>query len=234
MTTKITRTADGKELRSFGSTLELRAADSDFSIGGMAVAYNVRSAPIGGEFIEQIAPGAFRESLRNDEQVCTFNHDMNQFLGRVKSGTLKLEDTPTGLQFRCQLDRSDPVHQTVYSAIKRGDVDGCSFMFVVPEGGDDWKQDGRTTLRTVRKAKLFELGPVLFPAYPKGTSVAARTEMRSLNYMLDLGHKTTSWRARHDAALARLAPIIAADKAAIAEDQEFDRRMRQQREWLED
>src|SRR5579864_3974222 len=103
MTTKIkiTRTADGKELRTFGSTMELRAADSDFSISGVAVAYNVRSAPIGGQFVEMVAPGAFSDTLRNDDQVCCFNHDANEILGRKKSGTLTLKDTAVGLKFRC-------------------------------------------------------------------------------------------------------------------------------------
>ncbi len=182
---KITRTADGKEQRSFSGSMELRAAEEEFAISGTAVAYNVRSSPIGGQFIEQVSPGAFAETLRNDDQVCFFNHDMNQILGRKKSGTLTVADGPTALRFRCQLDRSNPAHQSVYAAIKRGDVGGCSFQFTVPEGGDDWQQEqGRALpLRTVRKAKLFELGPVVFPAYPQGTSVGARAEQRS-NYVL--------------------------------------------------
>jgi HK97 family phage prohead protease len=161
--------------------LELRANESEFALSCVAVAYNVRSAPIGGMFFEQIARGAFTDTLRNDDQVCFFNHDRNQILGRKKSGTLTVEDSPTGLQFRCQLDRQNPAHQSVYAAIKRGDVDGCSFQFTVPEGGDDWQQEqGRAIpLRTVRKAKLDELGPVVWPAYTQGTSVGARSEQRS-------------------------------------------------------
>jgi uncharacterized protein len=213
---KLTRTADGKELRSFGSTMELRAADSDFSISGMAVAYNVRSAPIGGQFIEMVAPGAFIDTLRADDQVCCFNHEASQILGRKKAGTLALEDSPVGLKFRCQLDRSNPTHLSVYAAIKRGDVDGCSFQFSVPDGGDQWQQNGDMPLRTLRRAKLFELGPVVFPAYPQGTSVNARDEMRSLTYVLDLGQQAPNWRARHMAALAKLAPVIAQDKADLA------------------
>lgn len=188
---KITRRADGREQRSFSGSLELRADDgNEFSISGTAVAYNVRSAPIGGQFVEQVAPGAFTNTLRDDDQVCCFNHDANQILGRKKSGTLAVVDSPSDLRFRCQLDRSNPAHQSVYAAIKRGDVDGCSFAFTVDEGGDDWQeQSDRTILRTVHKAKLFELGPVVFPAYPRGTSVGARAEQRS-NYVL-----TADWRS---------------------------------------
>jgi HK97 family phage prohead protease len=144
-----------------------------------------------------VAPGAFTDTLRNDDQVCCFNHDANQILGRKKSGTLTITDGPTGLRFTCQLDRSNPVHQSVYAAIKRGDVDGCSFAFNA-EGGDDWQEEGHTILRTVRKATLFELGPVVFPAYPKGTSVGARAEQRS-NYVL-----TPDWRSGVRAKLQQL------------------------------
>jgi len=181
MKLQIKRTVDGKEQRSFSGSLELRADEGEFAISGVAVAYNVRSAPIGGVFYEQIAPGAFTDTLRNDDQVCFFNHDKNQILGRKKSGTLTVADSPSGLRFRCQLDRSNPSHQSVYAAIKRGDVDGCSFQFNVPDGGDDWQEgDGRSLpMRTVRKANLFELGPVVWPAYTQGTSVGARAEQRS-------------------------------------------------------
>jgi phage head maturation protease len=98
------------------------------------------------------------------------------------------------------LDRSNPVHQTVYSAIKRGDVDGCSFAFTVPEGGDTWEENGGTILRTLKRVKLFELGPVLWPAYPAGTSVGARAERRS-DYLL---RNTDNWRARAIAKLHRI------------------------------
>ena len=178
---KITRTADGKESRSFAG-VELRAAENQFAITGIAAGYNVKSANLGG-FIEQIAPGAFSDSLRADDQVCCFNHDPNQILGRKKSGTLTLTDSAAGLTFRCALDRSNPVHQSVYSAIQRGDVDGCSFAFSVPPDGDTWEENGGLPLRTLRKVRLAELGPVVFPAYPVGTSVGARAEQRS-NYTL--------------------------------------------------
>ncbi len=195
---KITRTADGKESRSLAG-VELRAAENEFAITGMAAAYNVKSANLGG-FIEKIAPGAFTDSLRADDQMCCFNHDPNQILGRKKSGTLTLTDTNAGLSFRCTLDRSNPVHQSVYSAIARGDVDGCSFAFSVPPDGDTWEENGGLPLRTLRKVSLRELGPVCFPAYPAGTSVGARAEARS-NYTMETD---SAWRAR---TLARLAKI---------------------------
>jgi HK97 family phage prohead protease len=195
MKPQIKRTADGKEQRSFSGSMELRAAEADFAITGIAAAYNTRSAPIAGQFVEVIAPGAFSDTLRADDQVCCFNHDLNQLLGRKSSGTLQMEDSPAGLKFRCQLDKSNPVHQSVYASVKRGDLNGCSFQFTVEPDGDTWEENGRTILRTLRKVKLYELGPVVFPAYPQGTSVGARAEQRS-DYVLG-----SDWRS---AVLAKL------------------------------
>jgi HK97 family phage prohead protease len=217
---EIKRTADGKEMRSFSGTLELRAAEQ-FAITGIAAAYGVRSAPIGGQFVEIIQPGAFASTLRSDDIVCCQNHDTNQLLGRKSSGTLQLEDSPAGLKFRCQLDKTNPVHQAVYASVKRGDLNGCSFQFSLQPDGDTWaeEQDG-TVLRTLRAVKLYELGPVVFPAYVTGTSVGARAEQRS-DYFL---HSLENWRTLAMAKLHKLdaqykqqqcetiGRIIAADK----------------------
>jgi len=188
-----------KESRSF-SGVQLRAATNEFAISGIAAAYNVKSSDLGG-FREVIAPGAFTDSLSADDQVCFFNHDPNQILGRKKSGTLTLTDTDAGLSFRCMLDRSNPTHQSVYASISRGDVEACSFAFSVLPDGDDWaeEQSSKSIVRTLRKVRLFELGPVVFPAYPQGTSVGARAEQRS-NYVLPA---TDDWRNRAIAALQK-------------------------------
>jgi len=171
---------NGHERRVLSSPTELRADASAFAIEGCAIAYNTPSMDLGG-FIEVIEPGTFADSLRTDDQRCFFNHDANQILGRKSAGTLKLDDTASGLRFRCMLDRSNPVHQSVYSAIQRGDVSGCSFSFTVPPGGDTWQEEASLgkMKRTVRRGKLYECGPVCFPAYPTGTSVGARAEFRA-------------------------------------------------------
>jgi HK97 family phage prohead protease len=199
---KITRNANGQELRRI-SNMSLRAIDDendnedDFAIEGNAVAYNVRSSLIGGQFYEVVAPGAFSDTLRADDQVCCFNHDANQILGRKKSGTLTLRDGNDGLRFRCALDRSNPVHQAVHASIKRGDVDGCSFQFNVPADGDTWEENSGIPVRTLKRVKLFELGPVVFPAYTQ-TSVGARAEQRA-DYVLQ-----PDWRGDVLAKLRRI------------------------------
>ena len=83
--------------------------------------------------------------------------------------------------------------------------------------GDQWQPQGDTVLRTVRKAKLYELGPVVFPAYPS-TSVGARAEARSLDYVLDLGRPAATpdnWRARTEARLKALEAHLATSTEAV-------------------
>jgi HK97 family phage prohead protease len=162
---------------------ELRAADdAKFQIRGIAAGYNSMSKDLGG-FREVIRAGAFARSLKSNPDVkCLFNHDPNQILGRTKSGTLKLVDTERGLSFRCQLDPDSSAHRDIYSAIKRGDCDECSFAFTCPDGGDSFDdvKDERTgkrfVLRTLKDVDLFDVSAVTYPASGDGaTSVAARS-----------------------------------------------------------
>jgi phage head maturation protease len=51
----------------------------------------------------------------------------------------------------------------------RGDVTGSSFQFAVID--DMWSMDGSgILLREIRSAHLFELGPVVWPAYLASTA----------------------------------------------------------------
>jgi HK97 family phage prohead protease len=123
--------------------------------------------------VEQIRPGAFSDVLGNDVR-CLFNHDSDHVLGRTENSTLRLTEDSRGLRFRNSLDTKTSMGQNVYRFVSRGDVTGCSFAFIV--AADEWAQatqaDGRTVVtRTITKiAKLLDVGPVTYPAYPQ-TSV---------------------------------------------------------------
>jgi HK97 family phage prohead protease len=170
------------EVRTVAS--ELRAADdSSFQIRGTAAAYNRLSKNLGG-FREKIAPGAFKRALsgQGEDVKCLFNHDANVVLGRTGNGTLRLADSPEGLNFRCQLDQNQQAHRDLYSSIKRGDINECSFAFNVDdEDGESWEhaQDERGQrykLRTLRSVNLFDVSAVTNPAYGSGaTNVSARS-----------------------------------------------------------
>jgi HK97 family phage prohead protease len=168
------------ETRSF----ELRAAkNAEFVLTGRAVSYNqVSSNELAPGVREQFAPGAFTKSLaegRGTDLVCLLNHDMTGLpLGRVSNQTLTVSDGDEGLDFRCQLDKTNPAHVAVYASVKRGDISQCSFSFISPV--DDFapgKYNGADcVIRTVSSAELIDVSVVTLPFYgDDATSVAARS-----------------------------------------------------------
>jgi uncharacterized protein len=128
------------------------------------IAYNSRSNDLG--FYEQIARGAFTQSLRDNETLCYWAHDDKQILGRQSNGTLRLRDASDALHFECDLDPNTTWGANTIAALKRGDVVANSFGFSVNADGDEWSQlsDG-SLLRTITSACLWECSPCGVPAY---------------------------------------------------------------------
>lgn len=132
-----------------------------------------------GWFVERIAQGAFDRALSEKQDVrCLFNHDVNNVLGRTKSGTLRLSNSKGGLGYDCDTDPNTTVGRDVPAMIDRGDVDGCSFSFNVRK--DNWSDEfdaaGKyvRSIRVIEDLDLFDVGPVTFPAYTD-TSVGTRS-----------------------------------------------------------
>lgn len=201
MSNKIVKPS-GVESRAL-SGLELRATKSGdkYILSGYAATYGVPSADLGG-FREVIAPGAFSDSLKSGADVkATLNHDPNMLLGRVKNGTLKLEDDERGLAFTCQLNADSQLHRDIFLSVKRGDISECSFAFtVVAPNGDKWesgaaKSDTGTplALRTLLKVSLIDVSTVTYPAYPGATKVDARS---AAHYVLAGGDWRQAMRAK--------------------------------------
>jgi HK97 family phage prohead protease len=171
-----------RELRFFQASLRAeqgQAGDPTMTLRGMAATYNTVSKDLGG-FREVIKPGAFAKVLASNPDVrCLFNHDASRVLGRCANGTLQLRDTPEGLAFSCKLDPNNSQHRDLYSSIKRGDIDACSFAFKLEDGDDDYSVDhdeeGRAfNKRTIRNfSHVYDVSVVTHPAYD-GTSVGAR------------------------------------------------------------
>jgi uncharacterized protein len=179
------------EIRTVATALRA-AASSAFKLEGIACSYGAISADLGG-FVERIAPGAFSRSLANTSQdvVCTFNHDNNKILGRLKNGTLTLKDSPDALRFSCQLDKKQQAHKDLYYAVQRGDISECSFAFSVDnEGGSKGEsfsdardeRGQRIALRTITAAKLFDVSAVTNPAYGGGATNVNARQFRSADY----------------------------------------------------
>lgn len=120
---------------------------------------------------EEIAPGAFSETLGNDIRALT-NHDTTLVLGRNKVGTLELKEDSHGLWGRIKINREDSDAMNLYARVKRGDVDQCSFGFFIEDEKTEWRDDG-TVKWTILKVDLFEVSVCTFPAY-ENTGVQAR------------------------------------------------------------
>lgn len=157
---------------------EMRASDGEKPmISGTGIVYNRLSVVIGGMFREQIAPGAFTESISKRDVRSLWNHNTDYPLGRVGNGTLRLSEDDKGIQFE-----NDPPATSwgndALASIRRGDVTQTSFGFVALE--DEWSMDTNEQLiRTIRKGELWEISPVVFPAYPQ-TEVGVRSGIQEV------------------------------------------------------
>src|SRR5712691_5530694 len=84
---------------------------------GVAAAYGVPTRL--GNFHEVIATGAFTNALkRGDDVRALINHDPNLILGRTKSGTLRLSESPRGLEFSVTLPDTN-AGRDAWESVKR-------------------------------------------------------------------------------------------------------------------
>jgi HK97 family phage prohead protease len=155
-------------------TMEIREDENgNRTLTGYAVKWEMKSVVMGyyRQFREQFRQGAFSESLQKDDQRFLWSHDFSKVLGRTKNSTLRLIEDSIGLRFELDLPKTTLGNDT-YETIKRGDVDGVSFGFsMISEEVEEPEDD--LILRTVTKAKLFEVSAVAMPAYPD-SEVSAR------------------------------------------------------------
>lgn len=150
-----------------------------------------------GEFLEEISAGAFRKTLRDRTPVLQFDHGRDQRTGSVPIGSIdELKEDDQGLFVRARLF-DNPVVEPIRQAIEGKSISGMSFRFQVADERwtdvdgkkvkDDelqrllWEPGDRGPLkRTIlRVDPLYELGPVVFPAYDN-TSVGVRSLLAQL------------------------------------------------------
>lgn len=127
-----------------------------------------------GEF-EQIAPGAFANSLRDNDIRCLFNHERGFVLGRMGAHTLELREDDHGLWGRVEINEADRSAMDVYARVQRGDISGCSFGFYPKH--EELERRDETNHWIVTEADTFEVSVCTFPAYP-ATEIEARQRAR--------------------------------------------------------
>jgi HK97 family phage prohead protease len=162
------------ETRVFTNDFEVRETSDGMTLSGYAAVFNSNSEAL--PFIERIAPGAFKRSLRSKNNIyLLWNHSSSDVLASTRAGSLRLSEDEYGLRVEADLPMTS-LGKDAKVLIQRGDVTGFSFGFTVPPGGDSWNADG--TERTLKSVRLLEVSTgVAFPAYPSTNGTA---QVRSL------------------------------------------------------
>jgi HK97 family phage prohead protease len=130
-----------------------------------------------GDFVERIAPGAFAKTMRERRSsiVTAFDHGFDPQIGDKVLGPIdQLREDKTGAYYEIGLlDTS--YNRDLMPGLKRG-LYGASFRFAVVK--DEWNQEPEASdynpdklpERTIRELRLYEFGPVTYPASPAATS----------------------------------------------------------------
>lgn len=182
-------------------SFEQRAEDGEALDGNTLVGYGaVFGSPTRidsweGIFDEEIKRGAFKKSLSERTPVMQFDHGHHPMVGSIPLGYFEaLREDDKGLFVQAPLHDNWLV-QPVRDAIKSKAIPGMSFRFSVVK--EEWRTaagevltdqeeiwrllwaattDAPSTIlkRTLIELKLYEVGPVVFPAYTD-TSVGVRS-----------------------------------------------------------
>lgn len=158
---------------------ELRAennAENGDHIVGRPIVYNSRTDL--GYFDEIIERGALDKADLKDVRFLV-NHDTSMIpLARSRNNnansTMQMLVDNDGMAIRVNLDTENNTDaKNLYSAIKRGDITGMSFMFSI--NSDEW--EGLETDHPTRHIReigaVLEVSAVTFPAY-ESTTISAR------------------------------------------------------------
>ena len=162
--------------------------------------------------------GWYQESISRDALADTDLKDVRFLVGHNtgmiplarsrnnnENSTMQMTVNERGMDIRVDLDTENNAEaRALYSAVRRGDMSGMSFMFIVDS--DSWEDiDTEYPKRTITSIrKVFEVSAVAFPAY-EGTSIQAASE----------GDPLDSARASLESARKRLAE----ERAAQAEQE---------------
>lgn len=158
---------------------ELEISDDGRSYSGYGVVFNSDSVPMMiwdekrgvVEVVEQITADSLRDTDISDV-ISAYNHDFSKIMGRTSAGTLELKQDSNGVFYRFEVPNTSYGNDLIEST-KRGDVQGSSFVFSM-----DWEEgysieersDGKLIAKPKKINRMYEIGPVVMPAYPETTA----------------------------------------------------------------
>lgn len=140
---------------------------------------------IEGNFLEQIAPGSFRKTIRksNDDRGAMkvlYDHGQDPQIGNKILGPIaRLEEDGVGPAYAVPL--LDTSYNRDLEPGLRAGLYGSSFRFTVE--ADEWDRHPEPSEynpvgipeRTITEVRVYEFGPVTFPANPNATAGARST-----------------------------------------------------------
>ena len=160
------------QFRSIPATFETREdGDGKLIIEGYFSVFNSRY-DMGMGLSEIVLPGAFRNTIANDDIRALINHDTTLVLGRNKAGTLTLREDDHGLFGSIEINPNDSDAMNCHARVQRGDVTQCSIGFDIIREETEFFEDGSIQWQ-IREVKLWEVSVCTFPAYEE-TEVEAR------------------------------------------------------------
>ena len=154
-------------------TIELRESENGNRLTGYGAVF-YRDGDPSTEFelwegvVERIMPGAFDKAVSEDDVRGMYNH--RELLARTSSGTMRLSIDDVGLRYDIDIPNTT-LGRDLTEHIRRGDVNGSSFAFNITD--ETWRKEDNINIREIRGVRLFDTGPVDFPAY-EGTSAGIR------------------------------------------------------------
>lgn len=167
-----------KEMLRRSYNFEVRAEETEHGniIEGRPIVYNSRTDM--GWFDEIIEPGSLNNTDLTDVRFLV-NHDTNKIpLARSRrnngNSTMQLTVDNDGMGIRVVLDTENNAEaRSLYSAVKRGDISGMSFMFGIND--EEWEdlESDHPTRRIKEISVVVEVSAVTFPAY-EATEINAR------------------------------------------------------------
>ncbi len=160
---------------------EIRAENNDKHgdhITGRPIVYDSRTDL--GYFDEIIEAGALDKANLKDVRFLV-NHNTEMIpLARSRNNndnsTMQMTVDKDGMGIRVNLDtENNSEAKNLYSAIKRGDITGMSFMFTID--GEEWEnlETDHPTRRIKSIGQVYEVSAVTFPAY-EATEISARNK----------------------------------------------------------
>lgn len=166
------------ERRAYSFDVSAEETENGQIITGRPIVYNSRTDM--GYFDEIIDEGALNTTDLTDVRFLV-NHDTKKIpLARSRkntaNSTMQLTADNEGLKIRVSLDTENNADaRSLYSAVKRGDITGMSFMFGVER--EEWENlESEHPLRRIKEiSSVVEVSAVTFPAY-EATEIQARSK----------------------------------------------------------